>query len=94
MIFSGTFRGPVSWTEVTTPGPNGSVYYIVTGAVSGTWYTGATVNGATTQITFSAGKSGSTGSVTLGCKSCCRRFRKADGDCLRVERRIGFRPRV
>jgi hypothetical protein len=66
VIFSGTFSGPVSWSEVTTPGPNGSIYYILSGAVSGTWYTGATVNGATTQITFSAGKSGFTGSVTLG----------------------------
>jgi len=66
VIFSGTFSGPVTWTEVTTSGPNGSVYYILTGAVSGTWYTGATVNGATTQITFNAGKNGFTGSVTLG----------------------------
>jgi len=66
VIFSGSFSGPVSWTEVTTPGPNGSIYYILTGAVSGTWYTGAAVNGATTQITFSAGKSGFTGSVALG----------------------------
>ena len=66
VIFSGSFSGPVTWTEITSPGPNGSIYYILTGAVSGTWYTGATVNGATTQITFSAGKSGFTGSVTLG----------------------------
>jgi hypothetical protein len=66
VIFNGTFSGPVTWTEVTTSGPNGSIYYILTGAVSGTWYTGATVNGATTQITFNAGKNGFTGSVTLG----------------------------
>jgi hypothetical protein len=66
VIFSGSFSGPVTWTEVTSPGPNGSIYYILTGAVSGTWYTGATVSGATTQITFSAGVSGFTGSVTLG----------------------------
>jgi PEP-CTERM motif len=65
-IFSGSFSGPVSWTEVTTSGPNGSIYYILTGAVSGTWYNGQTVNGATTQITFNAGKNGFTGSVTLG----------------------------
>jgi PEP-CTERM motif len=65
-IFSGSFSGPVTWTEVTTSGPNGSIYYILSGAVTGTWYNGQTVNGATTQITFSAGKNGFTGSVTLG----------------------------
>src|ERR1700683_3318033 len=26
VIFSGTFSGPVTWTEVTTSGPNGSIY--------------------------------------------------------------------
>ncbi len=65
VIFSGTFSGPVTWTEVTS-GPNGAIYYTLTGAISGTWYNGATVNGATTQITFNAGKNGFTGSVTLG----------------------------
>jgi PEP-CTERM motif-containing protein len=66
VIFSGSFSGPVTWTEVASSGPNGSIYYILSGAISGTWYTGATVNGATTQITFNAGKNGFTGSVTLG----------------------------
>jgi hypothetical protein len=66
VIFSGTFSGPVTWTEVTTSGPNGGVYYVLTGAISGTWYNGKTVNGATTQITFNAGKNGFTGSVPLG----------------------------
>jgi hypothetical protein len=66
VIFSGTFSSPVTWTEVTTSGPNGAIYYILTGAISGTWYNGATVHGATTQITFNAGKNGFTGSVTLG----------------------------
>jgi hypothetical protein len=66
VIFSGTFSGPVTWTEVTTSGPNGGVYYVLTGAISGTWYNGQTVNGATTQITFNAGKNGFTGSVPLG----------------------------
>ncbi len=66
VIFNGTFSGPVTWTEVTTSGPNGAIYYILTGAISGTWYNGATVNGATTQITFNAGKNGFTGSVGLG----------------------------
>jgi hypothetical protein len=66
VIFSGSFSGPVTWTEVTTTGPNGSIYYTLTGSVSGTWYNGATVNGATTQITFNAGKNGFQGQVTLG----------------------------
>jgi len=66
VIFSGTFSGPVSWTEVTTTGPNGSINYILSGSVTGTWYNGQTVNGATTQITFNTGKNGFTGSVTLG----------------------------
>jgi hypothetical protein len=66
VIFQGSFNGPVTWTEVTTSGPDGSIYYILTGAVTGTWYNGQTVNGATTQITFNAGKNGFMGSVTLG----------------------------
>jgi hypothetical protein len=66
VIFQGSFNGPVTWTEVTTSGPDGSIYYILTGAVTGTWYNGQTVNGATTQITFNAGKNGFMGSVALG----------------------------
>src|ERR1700683_2380656 len=66
VIFSGTFSGPVTWTEITTSGPNGSIYYTLTGAISGTWYNGMIVNGATTQIRFNAGKNGFTGSVPLG----------------------------
>ena len=65
VIFSGSFSGPVTWTEVTS-GPNGAIYYTLRGAISGTWYNGTMVNGATTQITFNAGKNGFTGSVGLG----------------------------
>jgi hypothetical protein len=65
-IFTGTFNGPVTWTEVVTPGPGGSINYILSGSVSGTWYNGQTVSGATTQITFDTGKNGFMGSVTLG----------------------------
>ena len=65
VIFSGTFSGPVTWTEITS-GPNGAIYYTLTGAISGTWYNGTSVSGATTQITFNAGKNGFTGSVGLG----------------------------
>jgi hypothetical protein len=66
VIFSGTFSGPVTWTEISTAGPDGAIYYTLSGAISGTWYTGQTVNGATTQITFNAGKNGFTGQVALG----------------------------
>jgi PEP-CTERM motif len=66
VIFSGSFNGPVTWTEEVNPGPNGSINYILTGSVSGTWYNGQTVSGATTQITFNTGKNGFMGSVTLG----------------------------
>jgi len=62
VIFSGTFSSPVGWTEVTS---NGVISYILDGAVSGTWYNGTNVNGATTLIGISAGKSGFTGSLAL-----------------------------
>jgi hypothetical protein len=54
-IFSGTFSGPVTWTEITLA--NGTHNYTLSGALSGTWYTGATVNGATVQLTINTGKS-------------------------------------
>ena len=55
VIFSGTFTGPVTWTEVTLA--NGTHNYTLTGSLSGTWYSGATVNGATVQLTINTGKS-------------------------------------
>jgi hypothetical protein len=54
-IFSGTFSGPVTWTVVTLA--NGTHNYTLTGSLTGTWYTGATVNGATVQLTINTGKS-------------------------------------
>src|SRR5438552_11757416 len=45
VIFNGSFSGPVSWKLVTLA--NGTHYYTLTGKVSGSWYTGATVSGAT-----------------------------------------------
>ena len=63
-IFTGSFSGPVTWSAA--PGSNGSVFYTLTGSISGTWYTGATVFGATTQITFDAGKLGFMGSIVAG----------------------------
>jgi hypothetical protein len=72
VIFSGSFNGPVTWALSGT-GPcatNGSVCYTLSGSISGTWYnangTTNTVYGATTQLTFNAGKNGFTGSVALG----------------------------
>lgn len=53
-IFNGTFSGPVTWTMVTLS--NGTHNYTMSGAVSGTWYTGATVEGATVQLTINTGK--------------------------------------
>jgi|ERR1022692_1457462 hypothetical protein len=65
-IFSGSFSGPVTWSENQNCGPNGSICYTMTGSISGTWYTGQTVNGATIQITLNTGKNGFMGQVTLG----------------------------
>jgi hypothetical protein len=66
VIFSGTFNGPVTWTASGTVGVNGSIFYTLSGSISGTWYNGQTVNGATTQLTFNTGKNGFMGQVTLG----------------------------
>jgi hypothetical protein len=41
------------------------VCYTLLGTISGTWYTGQTVNGATTQLTFQTGPNGFTGSIPL-----------------------------
>jgi len=65
IIFSGAFTGTVTWTENTNCGPNGAVCYTLMGSISGTWYNGTTVKGATTQITFSVGKNGFSGSIPL-----------------------------
>lgn len=54
VIFSGSFSGPVTWTMVTLA--NGTHNYTLTGAISGTWYNGAMVNGATVQLTINTGK--------------------------------------
>jgi len=54
VIFSGTFSGPVTWTMVTLA--NGTHNYTLQGAISGTWYSGQTVHGATVQLTINTGK--------------------------------------
>jgi hypothetical protein len=53
-LFSGSFSGPVTWTMVTLA--NGTHNYTLTGSITGTWYNGQTVNGATVQLTINTGK--------------------------------------
>lgn len=53
VIFSGSFSGPVTWTLITLA--NGTHNYTLTGAVTGTWFTGAAVQGATVQLTINTG---------------------------------------
>jgi PEP-CTERM motif-containing protein len=62
-IFSGTFSGPVTWTMITLA--NGTHNYTLTGSLTGTWYSGATVNGATVQLTINTGKSFFEGSTMI-----------------------------
>jgi len=62
-IFSGTFSGPVTWTLITLA--NGTHEYTLSGALTGTWYTGATVVGATVQLTINTGKGFFDGSTTI-----------------------------
>jgi hypothetical protein len=66
VIFTGTFDGPVTWTAIGTVGVSGTIEYVLSGSISGTWFNGQTVNGATAQLTFNAGKNGFMGSVALG----------------------------
>jgi hypothetical protein len=63
VIFTGSFVGPATWTEITGCGPNGSVCYTLSGSITGTWLNGSTVTGATVQLTFSTGSGGFTGSI-------------------------------
>jgi hypothetical protein len=53
-IFNGSFSGPVTWTLITLS--NGTHNYTLSGALSGTWYNGQTVSGATVQLTINTGK--------------------------------------
>lgn len=63
-LFNGTFSGPVTWTLVTLS--NGHHEYTLTGALSGTWEpTGATVYGATVQLTVHTGKGFFNGSTKV-----------------------------
>lgn len=62
-IFTGSFTGPVSWTLVTLA--NGTHNYTLSGSLTGTWYNGATVQGATIQLTINTGKGFFNGSTTI-----------------------------
>jgi hypothetical protein len=66
VLFSGTFDGNTHWTPSGTVGVSASIFYTLSGSISGTWYNGLKVSGATTQITFDTGKNGFMGSVSLG----------------------------
>ena len=52
-LFSGAFDGPVTWSLTTLA--NGTHNYTLTGAISGSWMGGATVYGATSQLTINTG---------------------------------------
>jgi hypothetical protein len=63
-IFTGSFTGPVTWTLVTLA--NGTHNYQMSGTLSGTWFTGATVDGATVELTMNIGKGFFATSVLVG----------------------------
>ena len=62
-VFNGSFSGPVTWTMVTLA--NGTHNYTLTGSLTGTWYSGQTVQGATVQLTINTGKSFFEGSTSI-----------------------------
>lgn len=63
VLFNGAFDGPVTWTLITLA--NGTHNYTLTGSVTGTWYNGATVSGATVQLTINTGKGFFNGQTTI-----------------------------
>ena len=63
VIFNGTFHGPVTWTLITLS--NGTHNYTLSGDVTGTWYNGSTVSGATIQLTINTGKGFFNGSTDI-----------------------------
>ena len=63
VVFNGTFSGPVTWSMVTLA--NGTHNYTLTGSLTGTWYSGASVNGATVQLTINTGKAFFEGSTMI-----------------------------
>jgi len=63
VIFNGSFSSPVTWSLVTLA--NGTHEYTLSGALTGTWFNGATVNGATIQLTVPVGSGFFNGSATI-----------------------------
>ena len=63
VIFSGSFSGPVTWALVTLA--NGTHNYTLSGSLTGTWYTGLIVFGATIQLTVNSGKGFFNGSTKI-----------------------------
>lgn len=63
VIFTGSFTGPLTWALVTLD--NGTHNYTLTGSLSGTWYTGASAQGATIQLTINTGKGFFNGSTRI-----------------------------
>jgi len=62
VIFSGVFDSPVAWGLITLA--NGTHEYTLTGTFTGTWFTGASVEGATLQLIINTGKGFFNGSTT------------------------------
>jgi len=63
VIFNGTFSGPVTWSMITLA--NGTHNYTLTGALTGTWFNGTPVVGASVQLTLNTGLGFFNGSATL-----------------------------
>jgi hypothetical protein len=63
VIFDGSFTAPVTWTLMTLA--NGTHNYTLTGSVTGTWYTGAIIDGVTVQLTINTGKGFFNGQTTI-----------------------------
>ena len=63
VIFSGSFSDPATWTLITLS--NGTHEYQLTGALSGTWFNGRSVVGATVQLTVNVGKGFFNGSTDI-----------------------------
>lgn len=62
-LFNGSFNGPVTWTLITLA--NGTHNYTLSGSLTGTFIGGATVNGATIQLTINTGKGFFNGSTLI-----------------------------
>jgi PEP-CTERM motif len=63
-IFKGSFTSPVTWTLMPSL-PDGSHNYTLSGIITGTWWNGTTVSGATTQLTINTGKGFFNGSTNI-----------------------------